>query len=38
MGKKNKDKNVPLVPVEKKNSLIDKLKFMNKNKKPEDKT
>jgi hypothetical protein len=38
MGKKNKDKNLPLVPVDNKTSLIDKLKFMNKSKKPDDKT
>ena len=38
MGKKNKEKNVPMAPAEKKTSLIDKLKFMNKSKKPEDKT
>ena len=37
MGKKNKEKNVPVAPVEKKASLIDKLKFMHQNKKPEDK-
>jgi len=37
MGKKNKERNQPVTPVEKKTSLIDKLKFMQKNKAPEDK-
>ena len=36
MGKKNKEKNVHQAPAEKKTSLIDRLKFMNKNKKTED--
>jgi hypothetical protein len=38
MGKKNKEKNLLVVPAEKKTSLIDKLKFMNKSKKLEDKS
>jgi len=37
MGKKNKDKNNTVTTVEKKTSFIDKLKFMQKNKKPDDK-
>lgn len=37
MGKKNKDRNNTVTTVEKKTSFIDKLKFMQKNKKPDDK-
>lgn len=35
MGKKNKERNNVVVPTEKKTSFIDKLKFMQKNKKPD---
>ena len=37
MGKKNKDKKNDAVVLDKKPSFIDKLKFMQKNKKPDDK-
>lgn len=35
MGKKNKERNNTVTTTEKKTSIIDKLKFMQKNKKPD---
>lgn len=37
MGKKNKDRNIVVSKTEQKTSFIDKLKFMQKNKKPDGK-
>lgn len=37
MGKKNKERNIVVAKTENKTSFIDKLKFMQKNKKPDGK-